>query len=164
MPKQKTDKADLFLYHWRIIASEQQEPIEEHNFDALWGRKHRFDFAFPESLVAVEIEGNAWNVKGGGKHMQERDLEKYNIAAAMGWRVLRFSPSMLKKDPYECINIVVEALEWSSTKKYSDNGAASFANVAVVVKDTTRITLSSTTSKRKAGRNIKNSTTPAISS
>jgi very-short-patch-repair endonuclease len=112
----KTDKAELFSFYWKLIASDLPEPEAEYNFDGHIGRKHRFDFAFPLHLVAVEIEGNAWNVKGGGKHMQERDLEKYNIAASLGWRILRFSPTMLKRDPDTCIGKVVEALEWNSTK------------------------------------------------
>ena len=106
-PKGKTDKADLFFQYWQMLSS---LPIErEYNFDKAIGRKHRFDFAFPNKMIAVEVEGNAWSVKGGGRHMQDSDLEKYNIAASMGWRVFRFSPSMLKKDPAGCIQTVEEA-------------------------------------------------------
>lgn len=108
--RQKTDKADMFLHYWRIIAGERYPPAEEYNFDKHLGRKHRFDFAFPAHRIAVEIEGNAWNVKGGGKHMQDADLEKYNIAAMEGWRVFRFSPAMLKRDPHGCISMVLERM------------------------------------------------------
>jgi very-short-patch-repair endonuclease len=73
-------------------------------------RKFKFDWAFPEHEVAVEVEGNAWNVPGGGKHMQDRDLEKYNFAAADGWLVFRFSPAMLKKDPVGCCEQVDHGL------------------------------------------------------
>jgi len=83
---------------------------EEYNFDFAYGRKHRFDFASPSALVAVEIEGNAWHVKGGGKHMQDGDLEKYNIAAWMGWRVFRYSPNMIKANPLGCAKQVYEAI------------------------------------------------------
>lgn len=56
----------------------------------------RFDWAHPDTKVAVEIDGNAWGVKGGGRHMQDDDLEKLDAAILLGWRVFRFSPGMLK--------------------------------------------------------------------
>jgi hypothetical protein len=54
-------------------------------------RRWRFDYAAPH-MVAVEIEGAIWS---GGRHTRgagyQRDLDKYNAAAQMGWRVFRFS-------------------------------------------------------------------------
>lgn len=110
--RQKTDKADAFLYFWKILASKAYLlPISEYPFSEKIGRKHRFDYAFVIQKVAVEIEGNAAWVRGGGKHMQDRDLEKYNLAAMLGWRVVRFSPAMLKNDPTGCVEIVLKTLE-----------------------------------------------------
>ena len=106
-----SDKNHMFVYLWRVIADGQEYEIE-YNFDKHLGRKHRFDFAFPQFKVAVEIEGNAWNVKGGGKHMQDRDLEKYNLAAILGWRIIRFSPNMLKSEPDKCIKTVRDCIGW----------------------------------------------------
>lgn len=55
-------------------------------------RKWRFDAAWPEWRVAVEIEGGVWKM---GRHQRPRgfqaDLDKYNYAAIIGWFVLRFS-------------------------------------------------------------------------
>jgi len=55
-------------------------------------RKWRFDAAWPEWRVAVEIEGGVWKI---GRHQRPRgfqaDLDKYNYAAIAGWWVLRFS-------------------------------------------------------------------------
>jgi hypothetical protein len=74
------------------------EPYEtEYRFHPV--RKWRFDFAWPKHLVAVEVDGNAWHVKGGGGHMQDTDLEKLNAAAELNWTVFRYSPGMLKRDP-----------------------------------------------------------------
>lgn len=54
-------------------------------------RKWRFDFAFPDKMIAVEIEGGVWS---GGRHRRPigfiKDMEKYNAAALRGWRVLRY--------------------------------------------------------------------------
>lgn len=55
-------------------------------------RKWRFDLAWPEQKIAVEIEGGTWI---SGRHSRgsgfEKDCMKYNTAATMGWRVLRFT-------------------------------------------------------------------------
>jgi len=113
-PVLKQDKAQEFIYYWRVIASDRfTEPAAEYPFTQAIGRRHRFDFAFINQKVAVEIEGNAWHVPGGGSHMQDSDLDKYNLAASMGWRVLRFSPAMLKRDPQKCIELVLKTLETS---------------------------------------------------
>lgn len=60
-------------------------------------RKWRFDFAFPERMIAVEIEGATW---ANGRHNRgagmEEDMVKYNEAARLGWRLFRFSTGMVK--------------------------------------------------------------------
>jgi hypothetical protein len=62
------------------------------------GRKWRFDYFFPAELVAVEIEGGAYKY---GRHNRPHgffaDMEKYNAAAEMGIRLLRY-PSINKID------------------------------------------------------------------
>ena len=56
-------------------------------------RKWRFDFAWPEQKVALEIEGGVWvqgrHTRGSG---YVKDMEKYNAAATAGWRVLKCTP------------------------------------------------------------------------
>jgi very-short-patch-repair endonuclease len=70
------------------------EPVKEYQFAP--PRRFRFDFAWLEQKVAAEIEGGTWNNGGHtrGKHF-ESDAEKYNLAALMGWRVLRFTTNMV---------------------------------------------------------------------
>ena len=65
------------------------EPEREYRF---WpGRRFRFDFAWPDKMIAVEVEGGQW-VRG--RHQRgagfAADTEKYNEAAILGWCVLRF--------------------------------------------------------------------------
>lgn len=59
-------------------------------------RRWRFDFALPTFKVAIEVEGGVWTA---GRHTRPRgflgDIEKYNAAAALGWRVLRVTPGGL---------------------------------------------------------------------
>ena len=56
-------------------------------------RKWRFDYAFPEYRVAVEVDGGVWTY---GRHNSAKgyinDMEKLNTAASMGWLVLRITP------------------------------------------------------------------------
>lgn len=84
-------------------------PATEYRFHP--ERRWRFDFAWPDVRVAVEVNGNAWAVRGGGRHGKDADLEKGNAAAAAGWRVFTFSPAMLERDPAACVDVVRAAVE-----------------------------------------------------
>lgn len=69
--------------------------VREYKF--IEGRRFRFDFAWPELWVAVEVEGIN---HAGTRHQRIKgytdDCRKYNAAAMLGWRVLRFPQPMLK--------------------------------------------------------------------
>lgn len=70
------------------------KPVAEHRFAA--PRKWRFDFAWPPHKVALEVEGGIW-VNGAhtrGKHFLS-DIEKYNRASELGWRVVRCTPQTI---------------------------------------------------------------------
>ena len=70
-------------------------PVREHKFHP--DRKWRFDFAFPEQMVAVECEGGIWTQ---GRHTRGAgvigDMTKYNEAARMGWAVFRFEGKSIR--------------------------------------------------------------------
>jgi very-short-patch-repair endonuclease len=72
--------------------------VTEHRFHV--ERKWRFDFAWPDLKVAVEVEGGIWT---GGRHTRGagflKDMEKYNHAAAAGWCILRCTPTTLMSGP-----------------------------------------------------------------
>lgn len=76
------------------VAQGIPEPVAEYRFHPV--RRWRFDFAFPEYKIALEVDGGIW-VRGRhnrGAGMQA-DMEKFNTAAGMGWRVLRATPANL---------------------------------------------------------------------
>jgi len=83
--------------------------LRQHRFCP--GRQWRFDFALLERRqdVAVEVEGGVWC---GGRHVRgkgfEADMEKYNAAALLGWRLLRFSPSMVESG--EALKVIEKVL------------------------------------------------------
>lgn len=74
-------------------------------------RKWRFDFtiARPGARVALEVEGGVWT---NGRHTRgsgfKKDMEKYNRAAVLGWRILRVTPDELCMQ--ETVEMVKEAL------------------------------------------------------
>ena len=81
------------LFLARLKAKGLPLPVAEHRFCE---RRWRFDFAWPAQMIALEVEGGVWT---GGRHTRGagflKDLEKYNAAAALGWRVIRCTPSTL---------------------------------------------------------------------
>jgi len=69
-------------------------PVPEYRFDP--DRRWRFDYAWPAFMIALEVEGGIWT---GGRHTRGtgflKDIEKYNRAALLGWRVFRCTPDTL---------------------------------------------------------------------
>ena|ERR1017187_8555931 len=69
-------------------------PVTEYPFHP--ERKFRFDFAWIEQRLALEVEGGIWI---GGGHSRgsgvSKDIEKYNEAVRLGWKVIRCVPGDL---------------------------------------------------------------------
>ena len=84
-------------------------PVQEHRFHEV--RKFRLDWAWPEHKLGLEVDGGVWT---GGAHGRgtgiTRDQEKTNLAAGLGWRILRCTPSKLMAD--ETLDHIARALEW----------------------------------------------------
>lgn len=61
------------------------------------GRRFRFDLAWPDVWLAVEVDGGGFV---GGRHGNgrgiESDAEKVSLATALGWRVMRVTPTQVK--------------------------------------------------------------------
>ena len=78
------------------LLKEHKLPIPTTEFKFCKDRKWKFDYAFEKKKVAVEQEGGIWT---SGRHTRGsgfmRDLEKYNKAVLLGWRVLRYSPEQM---------------------------------------------------------------------
>lgn len=77
-------------FHLQCKARVLPDPVAEFRFHET--RKWRFDYAWPERRIAVEIDGGVW---AGGRHVHPAgylaDLEKLNAALEAGWRVLRYA-------------------------------------------------------------------------
>lgn len=70
------------------------EPVREYRFHP--PRRWRFDFAWPDRMLALEVEGATWargrHTRGSGFAL---DCSKYNQAVLDGWRVLRVTGEMV---------------------------------------------------------------------
>jgi len=75
-------------------------------------RRWKFDFANPKLKLAVEIEGGSWS---GGRHTRgsgfEKDCEKYNEAAILGWYVIRLTTGMVTSKEMVGLGTVLRAVE-----------------------------------------------------
>lgn len=89
----------------QVAAAALPEPTRELLFASELGWRWRFDFAWPEHRVALEIEGLVvMRVNGElqvkGRHASitgfKDDCVKYAWAAVLGWRVLRFEQSQVR--------------------------------------------------------------------
>lgn len=76
------------------LSSGLEQPIPEFRFAP--PRKWRFDWCWPDSKIALEVEGGIWT---RGRHTRGagflKDLEKYSEAAILGWTVIRVTPDMM---------------------------------------------------------------------
>jgi len=132
--KKKSEK-DRWVEHFDLqLRDRGLAPSKEHRFhhERMW----RFDYAFVDRRIAVEIEGGGFGrvvvchqckqpvkrfLKSGGTMLIregmghntgqaiDRDHEKFNVAAKMGWRVFRFTPERIKD--HTAISLVCEVLK-----------------------------------------------------
>jgi very-short-patch-repair endonuclease len=91
--KAKREHLELTLLQG-IRGDSLPEPEREYRFHD--SRKWRFDFAWPDQMLAVEIEGGQW-IRGRHNRPKglEQDAEKYNAAMIDGWTVIRVTTSMV---------------------------------------------------------------------
>lgn len=84
-------------------------PLGEPQFHFVPGRQHRFDRAWPEQRVAVEVQGGVWSDDGHGrKSMVARDCWRFALAAALGWRVLPVTKEMIESG--QAVELIRQAL------------------------------------------------------
>ena len=107
--KQKQPKYDAFCLLLRQHLG--AEVIAEHRFHPT--RMWRFDYALPAHRIAIEIDGGVWQI---GRHNRPKgyiaDLDKFNHAAALGWRVLKFTPQ--QQYTTKALRLIKEAIEWQN--------------------------------------------------
>ena len=80
---------------WQVRVDGLPAPEQEYRFDD--NRRWRFDFAWPDCRLAVEVNGGEWS---DGRHNRgagmAADYEKLNTAVIAGWRVLQFTGGQVR--------------------------------------------------------------------
>lgn len=68
----------------------------EREFKFCEARRWRADFHLTGKMILIEVEGGIWS---GGRHTRAKgylgDMEKYNEATKLGYKVLRFSTAQV---------------------------------------------------------------------
>ena len=104
-------------------------PVREYEFAK--PRRWRFDFAWPDVRVAVEIEGLT---RDGGRHQKRQgflaDAEKYEAALMLGWTVYRVpGPWVMEGDRWtwreKTLEVLRYLLRYHAGKEYVRQWAAS---------------------------------------
>lgn len=72
-------------------------PAPKREYRAVPGRRYRWDLAWPDHMLLVEVQGGIW---GKGGHSSgtgiERDTEKLALAILRGWRVLQVTTRQIR--------------------------------------------------------------------
>ena len=83
------------LFAFQLAALKLPPANTEYRFHPI--RQWRFDFSWPDRMLAVEIDGAVWTK---GRHVRGygaiEDMAKMNEAQRLGWRVLRFPTRQVK--------------------------------------------------------------------
>jgi hypothetical protein len=90
-----------WLSRWERISAgtEFTAPIQQ--YEAIPDRKFRYDFAFPDLRILVEVQGGICaRTRMGHSSVtgQERDAEKLNLASAYGYRMFHFTTKMIEDE------------------------------------------------------------------
>jgi very-short-patch-repair endonuclease len=102
----RTDLEAALVFALRVAGIPLEQ--EQFYFARALKRQYRADFAWPEAQLLVECEGgvtpyrdpHTGQLRERGRHLTisgfTADCVKYNLAALLGWRLLRFTPAMVE--------------------------------------------------------------------
>lgn len=84
--------------------------LKQHNITG-WVHQMQFsiyqlDFAFPEYMLCVEIDGSTHLLDS----VKQKDKRRDKFLNKNGWRVLRITAKDVKNNVYECINLILNEL------------------------------------------------------
>lgn len=90
--KRESNKEKLegaFLREWCSMEQPMPTPVREYRFHPV--RKWRWDFAWEDIKLAVEIHGGGQRGRHASVAGMTADCDKHNAAVSLGWRVLTFT-------------------------------------------------------------------------
>jgi len=106
---------DKFLQAWESLGGVTL--VREYRFHE--ERKWRFDFANVDIKVAFEIQGGMYSADSGHRSFKgvQRDYEKGNAAALLGWTVFQVTSPMIKD-----VTMMRKLVDFTNTLCYSGAG------------------------------------------
>lgn len=122
LPPHMTHKASdgeiLLLKAIKLFGRGLPLPDRQVQFAKSLGRKFTTDGIYHEAMLLIEVDGGQWmkrqNAKGeqmvGGSHNRDTDRWRNNTAAVLGYRVLHFSPEMIRDYPERVVSDIQAAL------------------------------------------------------
>jgi hypothetical protein len=106
------DRKWKFDYAWPAVVANR--PLYDRDARIQWAGVCE-DMEITEKVsLAIEIQGGTYlrgkHSRGAG---QANDMEKYNEAQRLGWRVLLFDSNMISSQPkrQKCVDLVLEMLQ-----------------------------------------------------
>lgn len=95
------------MFRLQLTANKIEGWEQEYRFHS--ERKWRFDFAFPEKKIAVELQGGTWSRGGHARGSGiEKDCEKFSHAAILGWSIILADTNQVKNG--QGIDWLIQAL------------------------------------------------------
>jgi very-short-patch-repair endonuclease len=82
-------------------------PVRQHR---IWSGRRiiaRADLAYPRERIAIEADGRGVHAR---PRTWQRDIEKMNALARLGWRFLRFTWSDVNHDPKDVVETISDLL------------------------------------------------------
>jgi very-short-patch-repair endonuclease len=98
MQLSEREKLERLLWQ-RIDWARLPLPVLQYHWAKSEGRQFRSDGAYVAERILLEVQGGIW-AQDPGRHNRgsgyEKDLERSNLAAILGWKLLAFSERMIK--------------------------------------------------------------------
>lgn len=92
---------------WAAVQTRWPDAVAEYR--ALPTRRFMIDIAFPDALLAIEIDG--WTHHGRFKKDFQRDRTRQNALTLHGWRILRFFNKEIMDELPLVLAQIAQALE-----------------------------------------------------
>lgn len=106
-PKTAEEKKSTLERRFDTLAKIYALPVYVTQYQFHPVRKWPFDIAWPDSMVAIEIQGETNHAR---YHRLTKDAEKHNAATLLGWRILYVTGEMLKTNPAPFMMMIKELL------------------------------------------------------
>ena len=88
-------------------------PAPERQYKAVQGRRWRWDLAWPDARLLLEVDGGQW-VQGRhnrpGRWGIDNDAENQSTVASQGWRTMRVTGSLIESG--RAVELIEAALRY----------------------------------------------------